>query len=49
MPSPTTEQRIAIICDYNADKIKAIKELIKEEVLAFKHWDFEINTKWRNI
>lgn len=30
MPSPTTEQRIAIICDFNADKIKAIKELMEE-------------------
>jgi len=28
--SPTIEQRIAIIADYNAEKIKEIKELIRE-------------------
>jgi len=36
--SLTTEQRIAIVADYNADKIKEIKELMEEEAGSFGEW-----------
>jgi len=36
--SLTTEQRIAIIAEYNADKIKEIKELMEEESVSFAEW-----------
>lgn len=32
---PSLEQRIAIIADYNADKIKEIRELIEEYATNF--------------
>jgi len=36
--SLTTEQRIAIVADFSAEKIKEIKELMEEEVLNYEIW-----------
>ena len=35
MSNQTVEQRIAILCEFNSEKIKEVKELMQEDAISF--------------